>query len=107
MLQMRRRTTRTEQSAELIHVLRLRIVRRVISCNHVDGTVANCRVQRLDIVAVAQRRVHLRVRPPGQRGVFIEGEMMRRDFARDLRAMPPRGADEFERLSRGYMCDVN
>src|SRR5580704_7618501 len=102
-LQMRGRTTRTEQTAELIHLLRLRIVRRVISCDHVDRTVANCRVQRLDIVAIAQRRVHLGIRPPGHRGVFIQREMMRRDFAGDVRAMPPRGADKLERLSRGYM----
>ncbi len=50
MVEMRRLALWPEERAELIHLLRPRIVRRMISRDHVDRAVANRRVERFDIV---------------------------------------------------------
>ena len=96
------------RAAELFHLLRLRIVRRMIGCDYVDRTVANRSVDRFDIVVdFAAEDSSWRWDPKSSACAFVQREMMRRDLASDLRAVPPSGADQVERLGRRHVGDVN
>src|ERR1700730_11404503 len=92
-VKLRDRMSRTEVGAELRYPLGIRMVRSMVAGDHVDSAVANPREQIFEVAVIPQRRIHLRVGSPDHRRTFVEGKMMRRHFAGDLRAMPARGAN--------------
>src|SRR5215469_8037335 len=106
-IQMRLAMTRTEESADPLHLLRVRIVRRVVGCDHIDCAVANRGEQSFNVRVTSEWRIHLGVRSPDHRGALVQSEMMRRNFARYLRTMTTRSANQVERRLRGDMGDVN
>src|ERR1700722_8123285 len=106
-VKLRHRMSWAGVSAELRHPLGIWSVRSMVSRDHIDSPVANRGDQFVDRAVTPQRRIHLCIGSPDHRRTFIQGKMMRRNFAGDLCAVPPSGANEIKRLGRRHVAHMD